>query len=247
MWTPDVLVLATAVFLLAGFVKGVVGLGLPTVALALLTATLGLQEAMALMLVPSFATNLWQGVAGGALQVLVRRLWPLLVAVCIGTWFGAGVLVRADPALLSGALGALLCLYSGVSLATPQQAVPARWERWLSPVVGAVNGVLTGMTGSFVVPGVLYLQALGLGRDKLVQAMGILFTVSTLALAAALLGSDLLGPGLGGLSVAALVPAFVGMALGRRLRERLPAARFRPIFFSALLALGIHLIGGAVL
>ncbi len=94
------------------------------------------------------------------------------------------------------------------------------------------------MTGSFVVPGVLYLQALGLPRDMLVQAMGILFTVSTAALALALGGHGLLSTELGLVSGAAVLPAVLGMALGQRLRLRLPERRFRQVFFVALLALG---------
>ena len=71
-------------------------------------------------------------------------------------------------------------------------------------LAGATNGVLTGMTGSYVVPGVLYLQALGMPRDTFVQAMGVLFTVSTLALGASLAGYGLLPADLTGLSAAAL-------------------------------------------
>ena len=41
-------------FLLAGLVKGVIGLGLPTVSLAILTVALDLPSAMVLLLVPSF-------------------------------------------------------------------------------------------------------------------------------------------------------------------------------------------------
>ena len=60
-------------FLLAGFVKGVVGLGLPTISLALLTVLLDLPTAMALLVVPAFSTNLWQGFIGGHLALLSRR------------------------------------------------------------------------------------------------------------------------------------------------------------------------------
>jgi uncharacterized membrane protein YfcA len=102
------------------------------------------------------------------------------------------------------------------------------------------------MTGSFVVPGVLYLQALGLTRDMLIQAMGLLFTLSTLALAAALGGNDLLSRDLGLWSAAAVAPALLGMALGQRVRRALPEERFRRIFFAALLVLGAYIVAGAL-
>jgi uncharacterized membrane protein YfcA len=102
------------------------------------------------------------------------------------------------------------------------------------------------MTGSFVVPGVLYLQGLGLGRDALIQAMGLLFTLSTLTLAAALGGSGLLSPDLGLWSAAAVAPALIGMTLGQKVRRALPEARFRRVFFAALLLLGAYIVAGAL-
>jgi uncharacterized membrane protein YfcA len=233
-------------FLLAGLVKGVIGLGVPTVSLAVLTATLGLEPAMALLLMPSFVTNLWQGLAGSALPAILKRLWPLLAAVCIGTWFGVSILAAADKRSLSALLGAVLAVYAAINLVRPALPAPGRAERWLSPLVGAVNGALTGMTGSFVVPGVPYLQALGLPRDVLIQAMGVLFTVSTAALAAALGDQRLLSLELGGQSLAAVVPALLGMVLGQRLRRRLSEAAFRKTFFCALLVLGIYIAGRAL-
>ena len=103
---------------------------------------------------------------------------------------------------------------------------------------GAANGFLTGMTGSFVVPGVMYLQALGLARDAMIQAMGVLFTVSTLALAVALNDRRLLSAELAAASLAALAPALIGMALGQAVRKRLNEAAFRTVFFVSLAVLG---------
>ncbi len=234
-----------AVFLLAGAVKGVVGLGLPTVSLGLLTAAFDLTTAMALMVAPSFATNLMQAVVGGNGRALIRRLWPFLAAAALTVWIGAAALVKVDLALLSGLLGLLLAAYAAQGLAGAGIRVPARWQPLAGPAFGTANGVLTGMTGSFVVPGVLYLQAIGLGRDALVQAMGMLFTVSTLALAVSLERHGLLDGPLGLASAAALVPAFLGMGLGLVLRRRLSEARFRRVFFLAVLALGLYIVANA--
>ena len=242
MFAPDTLIIVILTFLLAGLVKGVIGLGLPTVSLALLTATLGLKPAMALLLVPSFITNVWQGLVGGALLELSRRLWLLLIAVCVSTWFGAKVLAVTDTALLSALLGGLLCLYATLSLRSFHMPSPGRFEPWVSPVIGVINGVLTGMTGSFVFPGVPYLQALGLTRDQLIQAMGILFSISTVALALSMNEHKLISSDLGLLSAAGVIPALAGMVLGQKLRQRLSETAFRKVFFGAILVLGIYII-----
>jgi uncharacterized protein len=244
---PETIVIIFISFVLAGFVKGVVGLGLPTVSLGLLTATLGLTNAIALMLAPTFVTNVWQALVGGAFLEIMRRLWMLLVAAGVGIWLGTQVLARGNTTLLSGLLGLLICAYAVFGLVTIKVPSPGRREAWLSPTIGAVNGVLTGLTGSYMVPGVLYLQALGMPRDVLIQAMGILFTVSTAALAVALADNRLLSMELGTASAVAIFPAFMGMALGQRVRNRLSEKRFRRVFNGALLMLGGYIVGKAFL
>lgn len=245
MYEPAVIAAIAATFLLAGMVKGVIGLGLPTVSLGLLTAVLDLPTAMALLIVPSFATNLWQAAIGGHAGAILGRIWPFLLMAFATVWLGAMTLARVDLALLSALLGVLLVCYAATGLAGLRLAIPARHESWAGALLGGANGVLTGMTGSFVVPGVMYLQALGLPRDALIQAMGILFTGSTLALAAALRGNDLLNLAQGAVSAAALIPAALGMLAGQRIRRRLSEARFRRIFFLAILVLGAYIIATA--
>jgi uncharacterized membrane protein YfcA len=242
MWTTDSLLLVTAVFVLAGGVKGVFGFGLPVVTIAILTATHGLTTAIGLMLVPSFATNVWQAIAGGGFAPLMRRLWTFLAAASIMIWISSGVLAVADAAILTSGLGILLIAYSAVSLATPQIPPPGRHETWLSPLIGAVNGTVTGFTGVFLVPSGLYLQALGLGRDGIVQALGIIFTLSTVMIGAALASRSLVSTDTYALSALAMAPAFAGMFLGQKLRKRIPDARFRSLFFAALIVIGIYLI-----
>ncbi len=229
-------------FLLAGAVKGVIGLGLPTVSLAILTAAVGLPQAMALLLVPSLVTNIWQALIGGNGKTMIRRLWPFLGTATVTVWIGASALTRIDLYWLIALLGLLLIIYSTISLLGFRLAINPSQEAWLGPLTGVANGIFTGMTGSFVVPGVMYLQGIGLSRDALVQAMGMLFTVSTFALALALWGNGLLTNQLGFLSFIALLPAIAGMQLGRRIRQRLPEKKFRRMFFIALFLLGFYII-----
>ncbi|MEZ5594235.1 MAG: sulfite exporter TauE/SafE family protein [Gammaproteobacteria bacterium] len=237
--------LIAGTFLLAGTVKGVIGLGLPTVSLGLLAATLDLTSAMALLLIPSFATNLWQAVVGGNGGAILRRLWPFFVLATATVWLGAMALTRVDRSLLSGLLGGLLMAYATLGLAGIRWVISAQQEIWAGPLFGGLNGIFTGMTGSFAVPGVLFLQALGLTRDMLVQAMGILFTVSTLALA--LYNNSLLTTRLSVLSVAAVLPAVLGMLIGQGIRQQLSEVRFRQIFFIALFILGGYIIMQSVI
>jgi uncharacterized membrane protein YfcA len=246
MFDLTTVLIVGGVFLVAGAVKGVIGLGLPTVSLGLLTVALDLQTAMALLVVPSFVTNLWQALAGGNAKVILSRLWPFLLTATMTVWIGVVALARLNPSLLAALLGAQLVIYSLMSLRGMRPAIPIRHERWAGPLIGSANGVLTGMTGSSVVPGVMFLQAIGLPRDVLVQAMGILFAASTLALGAALQQASLLTVDHGILSIGAVLPAIAGMVCGRWIRKGLTEERFRTVFFFGLLLLGVYLIANAM-
>ena len=234
-------ILIGATFLLAGLVKGVIGMGLPTVAMGLLALALPPAEAAAILVVPSLVTNVWQLMAGPRFAALARRLWPMMVAVLLGTIAGAGVLAGNVAGLAKIGLGIALIVYAVVGLAGICLSVATRHEAWLGPLVGAITGLVTGATGVFVIPAVPYLQAIGLEKDELIQALGLSFTVSTIALAIGLLRVDAWQMGAVWISMLALVPALIGMQAGQWLRQRIAAATFRRVFFAGLLLLGATL------
>jgi uncharacterized membrane protein YfcA len=246
MFEPSMVLVVVGTFLFAGAVKGVIGMGLPTVSLGFLTVAFDLPTAMALMLIPSFVTNLWQSVVGGNARIILGRLWPFLLMSTVTVWIGVHALARLNPALSAGLLGAVLITYSIANLGGVRLAIPARHEAWAGSLIGSTNGVLTGMTGSSVVPGVMFLQAIGLPRDVLIQAMGMLFTASAAALAVALQQSNLLNLDQAILSAGAVVPAIAGMTAGQAVRKRLSEQRFRTVFFVALLLLGAYIIANAL-
>lgn len=245
---PDALLLfVAAVFALAGFVKGAIGLGLPTVGMGLLATAMPPVEAAAILILPSLATNLWQAGAGPALLPLVRRLWPMLVAACLGTWAAMGFM--AGPHARHGAplLGAALALYAVSGLAAWRFVVPPAREGALGPLFGAATGLVTALTGVFAIPVVPYLQGIGLEKEELVQALGLSFTVSTAALAVNVAAAGALQVAIAGPTLAALAAAGAGMALGQALRRRLSPALFRRLFFLGLLVLGVYLLARAAL
>jgi uncharacterized membrane protein YfcA len=234
--------LVIGTFVLAGMIKGVIGLGLPTVAMGLLGLAMAPTQAAALLIIPATLTNIWQLAFGGHLSGLAKRLWPMLLAIFIGT--GAGTLwvgLSGGHWVVRG-LGAALLLYALSGLFLPTVRVGRRSERWLGPLCGVLTGVITSATGVFVIPAVPYLQALGLSKDQLVQALGLSFTVSTLALAGGLLWRGALGGGELSASLLALIPAMLGMWLGQSLRQRISALWFKRVFFVGLGVLGGHLL-----
>ncbi|MBZ7924524.1 sulfite exporter TauE/SafE family protein [Ensifer adhaerens] len=235
------LLAVAATFFVAGLVKGVTGMGLPTVAMGALGALISPAAAASLLVVPSFVTNVWQLLAGSAILPLVRRFWPMMLAIVAGTLFGSAWLAGGDTRLTTAALGATLVIYSGCALLAPPFRISGRQERWLAPIVGTLTGLVTGCTGVFVIPAVPYLQALGLAKDDLVQVLGLSFTVSTIALAVGLGAQGTFRAETLALSGVAVVPALAGMWAGQRLRSRVSAQGFRRGFLACLFLLGMEM------
>ena len=209
-------IFVAAVFALAGFAKGVVGLGLPTISMGLLALMMPPAEAAAILLVPSFATNVWQMGLNAGLRPVARRLATMMLGVCLGTWAGAGLMSEARGGWGDVLLGVALVAY-------------------------AATGLVSAATGVFVIPAVPYLQALGIEKEELVRALGLSFTVSTIALAVNLGSTGALDTSLIPLTALALVTAVLGMSLGQLVRRRLRPETFRRWFFASLLGLGGYL------
>jgi uncharacterized membrane protein YfcA len=238
----NTLLTATAgVFLLAGFVKGAIGLGLPTVSVGLLGLLLAPAQAAAILVVPSLVTNVWQALVGGSFWELVRRLWPMLMGICAGTLIGVVLLPHDDTGRATVWLGLALVLYAALGLVRVNFTVARRAETWLGLVMGTATGAITVATGIFVIPGTPYVQSLRFDRDKLVQALGLSFTVSTITLALALAQAGQFRTSIAWPSFVALIASLVGMALGQLVRGRVRAETFRLWFFVGLLLLGTHL------
>jgi uncharacterized protein len=228
-------------FLLAGFVKGTIGMGLPTVAIGVLGMVMAPAQAAALLVIPTIVTNLWQLVAGTNLRPLLRRLWPLLVMSALVTFLGAGLMAKSGE-LAPLALGIGLIVYAGVGLAKVEFSVPASAEPWLSPLVGAITGVITAATGLMALPAVAYFQAIGLDKDDMIQALGLSFSVSILALGSGLARAGIFQGSVITGSLLALVPACVGMLAGQWVRARIRPEIFRFCLYLGLLALGAELL-----
>jgi uncharacterized membrane protein YfcA len=235
------------IFLAAGAVKGILGMGLPTVAMGLLGLIMPVAQAAALLIVPSLATNVWQMLRGGHLRTLWHRLWPLFAGAVLGVWAGHGFMAAGAGRHASLLLGVCLVAYAAAGLVGWRLARPAaRMEKAMSAVVGVLTGLLTAATGVFVLPAVPYLQALDMDKDEMTQALGLSFTISTLALGSNLVAAGVFRLEAAAQSLAVLVPALAGMWLGQRVRDELSQEGFRRWLFGGLLVLGGWLVGRAL-
>jgi len=241
------LYLIAAVFMIAGFVKGVIGLGLPTVAMGLLAVNMAPGRAIAIVIVPAIITNIWQTFVGPHLRDILRRLWPLMIGTVIGCWANAGALSGPYARYGTVVLGVLLIVYAVIGLNKLQFRVAPQNEKWIGGVVGVITGVISASTGVQVIPSMPFMQAIGMEKDELVQALGVFFTTATLALAFNLTAGGLLTPANAVPGAVAMAFAFAGMYIGQSVRSKMPADTFRRWFLIAMILLGIYLVGSVLL
>jgi uncharacterized membrane protein YfcA len=243
----SMLVLIAAAFLLAGFIKGVIGLGLPTVSMGLLAVTMPPSQAIAIVIVPAIVTNIWQTFGGPYLRDIMRRLWPLMLGTVAGIWLNAGLLTGPYAPYGTVVLGTLLVIYAILGLSKLNFKVARRDEKWIGGIAGLMTGVVSAATGVQVIPSMPYMQAIGMEKDELVQALGVFFTVATIALAFNLTTTGLLTAATALPGAIAMAASFAGMFIGQAVRNRMQPEMFRRWFLIAMIFLGIYLAASAFL
>ena len=242
----ELVVTAAVAFVAAGFIKGVLGFGFPVVALIFLTLTVGLFDALAIIVVPTIVTNVWQAMSGPYLRNILSRMWLYFLVAMGGILLSSLFLAEVDVNWLTGLLGVVLIVFAISRLLDVEINVPREREPVLSVGLGLVNGMLTGFTGSFMVPSVLYMQALGFNKDMLVQAMGAFFALSTMTLTVSLGRNGLITVDDAAMSTLALVPSFAGILAGRWTRARIDEAQFQTLFLVGVLTLGGYIVWRSV-
>jgi uncharacterized protein len=227
---------------LAGVVKGATGLGYASCALPFLVPIVGLKTAMALVLTPTIVSNIQVVLTAGHFRECLFRFRWLYIAMMPGISIGLVLLAHIDSRIATSILGLSLVLYVGFALAKPDLTLPQALHGPLQWPVGFLNGVVTGLTGSQVMPLFPYVMSLGLDPARIVQTVNIGVTAASTVTGLGLVMSGLVTRDVAVLSLAAIGPAMLGVAMGTRAREHIPAARFRSIVLWFVGALGLSLV-----
>ncbi|MBV8394588.1 MAG: sulfite exporter TauE/SafE family protein [Alphaproteobacteria bacterium] len=243
MTTEQILVIALA-FTVAGIAKGAIGIGMPPIAIGLMTLRVPLADALALLTFPTLLTNVNQAFTGGHFRPLARRFRSMAVMAVIGV-LGAGFFLGklGSPSMIAW-LGVVLTIYAAIALFAWRPVMPIAHEGWANPLIGLASGVVAGVTGMAAVPFLPYMQSLQMTRNDLVQGLGILFLVIMLALAVALVQQNIFTSENAVGSVLALAPTFLGVTIGNRIRHAASPETFRKIFLAGMLLLGLNMASG---
>lgn len=236
--------LAFAGFALAlgGFAKGVLGVGLPMVALPLMSSVMPIKEAVALLYFPILATNFYQAFAGGHFRMAVARFWPLLTFLCLFVWVGTFALVRLDTTIVSIVLGLGIAVFAVLSLARPSFVIGPRWERPLGLVAGGAGGFFGGLALIGGPPVIMYFVALNLKKEEFISCIALVYLLTLVPAGFSFVSFGVLEgrhviPG-----ITTIAPVVAGMLVGQWLRARINQERFRKILLLSMVVIGLNLI-----
>lgn len=238
--------LGTVAFLVAGTVKGTVGLGLPTTAIGLMTLVVAPRTAIVMTLLPMLLANAWQVFRMGGILATARRFGVFGVTLMLGVGVTTLLAAQASDRLIYGMLGGVIVLFATVNLAVTVPPLPARFDRPAQVVFGILAGIMGGITAVWAPPMAIYLTAMQVPKDDFVRATGLLIFLGCLPLVWGYwVTGQMTGP-LMGLSALMMVPTLLGFSLGERLRRGMDQARFRKVFLWIFLILGLNLIRRAI-
>jgi uncharacterized membrane protein YfcA len=241
-WTDTTyFALAALGFFLAGVIKGTTGLGYSSCALPFLVSAMGLKTAIIVLVMPAMLSNVLVMFYTGHFRETLLRFWPLYSAMLPGIVIGIAMLVWIDQKIATRTLGIITMLYASLALTRPALVLGKGLERYLQIPVGLLNGFFTGLTGSQVMPLLPFMLALRLDPDRLVQANNVAVSSASAFLAMALVAAGLMSWPILGFSIAAVVPALVGVMIGNRARRHIPAPAFRIVMLALLMIMGIVL------
>ena len=227
-------------------VKGATGMGLPLIALPVLTAVFGLQHAVGLMTIPLIVTNAWQvwrfrTEAGSPRMAFLP--W-FLVGGALGIMLGTWALTSLPERLLVLVLGVILLAYVALRLATPHWALSPAMARRFGPLAGLGGGTLQGATGISAPIGVTFIHAMGMDRAAHVYAVSAMFLLFSLVQLPALFVAGVMRPLWMLQGLLALVPILLFMPIGQWASGGLSRRAFDRMILVFLGGIGLKMVLG---
>ncbi len=240
------MLVAAVAFLLAGTIKGITGIGLPTASIAFMTLFVDPRTAIALVLFPMLGSNIWQMLRGGAFLRTVKRYWLFAVVLVAGVGATAYSTQNTSERALMAILGFVVLVFVLLSWKKLIPPLADRFDTAAQIGFALLSGVIGGMTAAWGPPMAMYLATKGVDKDEFIRATGFLISVGSLPLLLAYAQIGFLTGPLAGLSLAMLVPTILGFSLGELVRRRMSVEAFRRAILILFVVLGLNLIRRAI-
>jgi len=240
--TATQIALMTLILLLAGMTKGVLGVGLPLVAVPLLSQVVSVPLAIMTLAVSTVVSNAFQAIQGRDALLVVKRFWTLLLPFVVTLFLAAHLLVVLNDNALGLIMGVIIIFFTLLNYVPKLSTVRVEHERYLNPVIGLLAGLLGGVSSFFGPVLLMYAVALRLPRALFISAMSTFLFCGALPLVISLTAYGMMRRDQFVISTLALVPVFVGLLIGQKIQRRMPQEAFRKGITAILLLTGASLI-----
>lgn len=241
---PTLVGFAVLVTFAAGVVKGMVGFAMPMLMISGLSSVMPPDMALAGLILPTLVTNLWQGLRQGPRAALgsLRRFRLFLFTGLIFMVLAAQLVPIMSAGFMLLALGVPVALYGLSSLAGYPPRLPTNPSRTTEAGIGAVTGTLGGISGVWGPTTVAMLTALQTEKREQIRVQGVIFSMGSLVLTAAHMGSGVLNLQTAIFSAILIPPALIGLGLGFWVQDRIDQMMFRKLTLLVLVVSGLNLV-----
>ena len=238
----EVCVFVAACYLVAGTIKGFLGLGLPTTAITLMTFFFSPLQALAVNLIPMLLTNLFQVSKVDDLPDLVRRYGLFAVALTVSIFGFSFVTAQVPEDALRLIVAVTVMVFAVYNLiGKPIKLSPEKDKIW-QVVLGVSAGLMGALTSMWAVPLVIYLISKNLTPKAFVDASGFLLLVGCVPLAVGYIATGLVTMAVLGPAAIGTVAALLGFRIGEALRGKVEQTRFRQILLWFFFLMGVRMM-----
>ena len=244
--SPAVALLCALGLLAGSAVKGVAGIGLPLVAVPLLTVLVNLKTAVTMTTVPIIGSNFVQSLQGGRFPHLVKRFWTLLAPLFIAIIIGTRLLVVLSERVLDLIIGIAVISIPLLLHFSPRLRVAREHERWANPLVGIASGLLGGISTFYGPPIMLYVFGMRMPKDEFIPTISLMYTVAGIGMLFGIYANAVATPAEIGVAFLMLIPTAIGMWIGRFVRVQLTERRFQQLIVGIYVLTGLTFLADAL-
>ncbi len=231
-----------------GFIKGALGVGTPLLTVPMMTMVVPPQTAIAIMAIPVVVANLWQFSQAERSISVVKRFWPALVGILVGTWIGVKILSTIDQHTLLILVGIAVIIFALLQGSSYHFFLPETKVKPVGAIFGLSSGLIGGISSFFGPMLMVYLLSIrDLPKNQFVSTISFLYVSAVIPWAISLYLLGILDQTILIYSIAATLPVTLALLVGQKFRERISEEKFKILIICILLVSGASMLWRAFL
>lgn len=242
----SLIIAGVIIYFLAGVVKGTLGIGFPTSAIALFSLFVDARSAVAYVVIPMCVTNIWQIYRNGHLLEVCERYWRLIVAMIVAMAIMSVISAELPIQFLTAILALGITLFAVMGLWKTVPVLPEQFDKPAQLFTGLFAGIMGGLAGVWAPMLITYLSSRRVSPDEFIQAAGVFLLVGSLVLFFGFTHTGVINASNAPFSTFLILPALLGFSIGEQLRAGLDRVTFEKYVLVFFLIIGLNLFRRAI-